>query len=74
MKPYVSSNTNLPETTGESESAAGIVTLVTNLTASCSTKTGASIVFLITSTKLLTTYIDAESPVLVPLLNDVYTD
>ena len=51
MNPYVSSNTNLPETTGERESAGGIVTFVTNLTASCSIKTGASIVSLITSTK-----------------------
>ena len=45
MKPYVSSNTNLPETTGDNESAGGIVTFVTNLTADCSTNIGASIVF-----------------------------
>ena len=60
MNPYVSSNTNLPETTGESESAGGIVTFVTNLTASCSVKTGDIIVSLITSTKLSTKNIDFD--------------
>ena len=74
MNPYVSSNTNLPETMGERESAGGIVTLVTNLTASCSTKTGDSIVCLITSTKEFTTYIDADIPDSVPLVKSLNTD
>jgi hypothetical protein len=49
MNPYPSSNTNLPLTTGESESAAGIVTLVTSFIGDCATKFGFSIVVVITS-------------------------